>query len=144
MRKILGLMIIMMLLPCGIKAIEIQEEMMSPRAVRDEIAYQVDVVGKVLEHFNALFVDFSEGYLEPDGAMEKLSVWKNEYYKAMDFVVPQGVMLHDLMKQLFSRTENYFIYYNRSNRENPILNSKIANVKFEIMKEITRLSYVVR
>ena len=102
----------------------------------------MDVSSQVAENMDELFKKFNDGYISTDDALRKLSVWKNEYSK---FVAPVPEILQKLdglVKKLFSQIENYFIYYKRANRENPVINVQIFNIRNKIYKEVVRLQYI--
>jgi len=106
-----------------------------------EMNYQLDVSSRVTEYVDELFQDFSDGYIEAQIAFEKLSLWRNEYNKATEPVPEKALRLHELVNQLLSQLENYFIHYKHKDRENININSKIANLSFEIYKETIKLRY---
>jgi len=107
----------------------------------EEISYQLEISAKVTEYLDELFAAFSDGYLEAEIALAKLSLWRNEYNKATDPVPERAARLHELVNHLFSQLENYFIHYKNANRENININSKIANLSFEIYKETIKLQH---
>jgi len=107
------------------------------------ISYQLEISDRVTEYFSELFTDFSGGYIEAGEVLRKLSLAKNEYNLSLGLILPEGERLHELMKKLFSQIENYFIFYKRTDRENPEINLKIAELRFEIYKEVVRLQYLM-
>ena len=106
-----------------------------------EIAYQLEVAAQVTMYIDDLFQEFSDSYIQPDPALRRLSMWRNEYNKATEPAPERAQKLHSLVNRLFSQIENYFIHYKRSNRENVNINSKIANLSFEIYKESIKLQH---
>ncbi|MBU0571320.1 MAG: hypothetical protein KJ995_01995 [Candidatus Omnitrophica bacterium] len=110
--------------------------------VRDqEIAYQLEVAAEVTKYIDELFQKFSDGYIEAEIALQKLSLWRNEYNKATESPPESAKKLHELVNKLFSQIENYFIYYKNVDREDININSKIANISFEIYKETIKLQH---
>ena len=106
-----------------------------------ELDYQLEIASRVTEYVDELFQNFSDGYVEAEIALEKLSLWRNEYNKATEPVPEKADRLHELVNQLLSQLENYFIHYKHKDRENVNINSKIANLSFEIYKETIKLQY---
>ncbi len=106
-----------------------------------EVAYQLEVAAEVTEYIDELFQKFSDGYIKANTALEKLSLWRNEYNKATEPTPESTQKLHELVNKLFSQIENYFIHYKNTDRENVNINSKIANISFEIYKETIKLQY---
>ena len=105
--------------------------------------YQLDVTQELSDYLSELFQSFSDGYLESEGALEKLSVYSNDYSLAISPPLDEGKKLYDLMKTLLSHAENYFIFYKRVNRENPDINHKIFMTKQKIARELVRISYLL-
>ena len=106
-----------------------------------EIVYQLEIAAEVTEYVDELFQKFSDGYIEANIALQKLSLWRNEYNKATEPTPERTKKLHELINKLFSQIENYFIHYKFANRENMNINSKIANLSFEIYKETIKLQH---
>jgi hypothetical protein len=110
---------------------------------RTAIEYQIQVSDKLAEFLSDLFDKFSEGYVEPDEALKKLSVYRNEYDLSVNTPQKEGERLYKLMHQFLSYMENYFIYFKRTQRENPEINIEIYKLKVDIKKEVIRLNYLL-
>lgn len=110
---------------------------------KEILAYQIDVSRKLMEYIAEMFDTFGEGDMEASQALEKLSLWKNEYDKAVYPVLEEGVKLDELMEKFFSQIENYFIFYKRANRENTDINIKMVETRNELTREAARLSFML-
>ncbi len=104
-----------------------------------DIAHQLELYQQTTKYLDEIFQQFSEGYLFADPALKKVSVLKHEYEKQSQPVPPETQRLHELMKQLLSQVENYFIYHKKILRENPELNLKIAKTTYELSMEADKL-----
>ena len=104
-----------------------------------DILFQLVLYDEVNDYLDDLFQRFSEGYIEPDAALDKIMVLKHAYAKKAEPVPPEAERLYDLVKHLFSRIENYFIHYKRSYREHPLINLKLAQAKFKAAQEADML-----
>ncbi|MFH1664734.1 MAG: hypothetical protein ABIA77_01145, partial [Candidatus Omnitrophota bacterium] len=81
---------------------------------RGEVLYQIDIYMQLSEYLNDLFQEFSEGYIEADPALKKVTVAKYEYHKITGDVPEEVRTLNRLVKELLSQIENYFIYFKRT------------------------------
>ena len=115
-----------------------------PQSAEEEerIAYQLDLYTELAEYLDDVFREFSQGYLEPDPALKKIHVITHQYNIAVNPVPKEAEKLHELTKQLLSRVENYFIHYKSNFREDPELNRKILETKYELSREAERLHYM--
>ncbi len=109
------------------------------QAGKGDLLYQLDISAQVTEHLQEIFDEFNNSFMDYQPALERISILKNEYGKAIDPVPEEGGILHDLMVQLLSRVENFFLHYKKTGREDVELNIKIVKTKFEIAKEATKL-----
>lgn len=109
---------------------------------KNEIMYQLKIYKDVTEYLDEVFQQFSDGYLDPPTAQHKINLLHHEYNKLVDPVPAEAERLHFLVNQLLSRVENYFIYRERFFRESGELNLKIAQTKFELLKEADRLMFM--
>lgn len=108
----------------------------------ERVAYQLDLYAELSEYLDDVFREFSQGYLEPDPALKKIHVITHQYNLAVNPVPKEAEKLHELTKQLLSRVENYFIHYKNNFREDPELNRKILETKYELSREAERLHYM--
>lgn len=108
----------------------------------NDILYQLDVYVQVSEYLDDVFREFSDGYVEADAALKRVNLLKHEYNKLVDPVPEEAEKLNQLVNKLLSRVENYFIYYKRANREDPEINIKMAQAKFELAQEAEKLQYM--
>ncbi|MGB2601543.1 MAG: hypothetical protein WBD00_05010 [Candidatus Omnitrophota bacterium] len=108
----------------------------------ESIRYQLHVARDVNEYLDDLFQKFSEGYVDPDKALEKVGLLRHEYNKLVEPVPQEGEQLHMLLNRLLSRIEYYFIHYKSMDRENPLINFQIAKARFEFNQEEQRLRYI--
>lgn len=108
----------------------------------EAIRYQLHITKDVNEYLDDLFQKFSEGYVSPDEALEKVGLLRHEYNKLVEPVPQEGKQLHVLLNRLLSRIEYYFIHYKRTDRENPEINLQIAKARFEFTQEEQRLRYL--
>jgi len=108
-------------------------------ANKADILYQLDISAQVTDHLQKVFDEFNDSFMDYQPALERISVLKNEYSKAIDPVPEEGEKLHLLMVQLLSRVENFFLHYKKTGREDVELNIKIVKTKFEITREATKL-----
>ena len=108
----------------------------------DGIQYQLYIYGQLTQYLDDLFRKFSDGYMQPDEALKKVTLLGHEYNKLVEPVPKEAEKLHGLTNILLSRIENYFINWKRSNREDPEINVKIAETKFELLQESERLKYL--
>lgn len=106
-----------------------------------DIQHQLKIYGEVTEYLDEVFQEFSEGYMDADTALGKINLLKHEYDKITQPVPKEAEKLHQLVKNLLSQIENYFIYYKKANRENPGINLKVARAKFEASREAERLRF---
>ena len=120
-------------LTLGYEGVDMQE------AHKEEILDQLYVYDEVSEYLADLFQRFSEGYVEPYEALDKVNLLMHEYAKKTQPVPPEAKRLNDLMKHLLSRIENYFITYKRAYRELPEMNRKLIQARMEVMQEAQRL-----
>lgn len=109
------------------------------QADKADLQYQLDISAQVTEHLQKIFDKFNDSFMDYQPALERISILKNEYNKAIDPVPEEGEKLHQLMVQLLSRVENFFLHYKKTGREDVELNIKIVKTKFEITKEATKL-----
>jgi len=109
--------------------------------VSERVMYQLDLYYELNEYLDGVFREFSQGYLEPDPALKKIHVITHQYNKAVNPVPQETEKLHELTKQLLSRVENYFIQYKNNFREDPELNRKIMETRYQLSKEAERLQY---
>ncbi len=119
-----------------------QGGMMEPDT--DGMRYQLQVSKDVNEYLDDLFLKFSEGYIDPDTALEKVGLLRHEYNKMVEPVPYEGERLHALMNKMLSRIEYYFIHYKRADRENPLINYQIAQSRVECLREEQRLRLLYR
>lgn len=110
---------------------------------KEVLAYQIDVSRKLMEYIAEMFDEFGQGDMEANQALEKLSLWKNEYDKAVYPVLEEGVKLDELMGKFFSQIENYFIFYKRANRESTEINIKMVETRNELTREAAKLSFML-
>lgn len=109
---------------------------------KNEIMYQLKIYKDVTEYLDEVFRQFSDGYLDPPTAQHKINLLHHEYNKLVTPVPKAAQKLHDLVQQLLSRVENYFIYRERFFRESGELNYKIAKTKYELLQEADRLMFM--
>ena len=105
------------------------------------VLYQIDIYVQAADYMSDLFQKFSEGYIEADPALKKVMVLHHEYNKLAKPVPVEVKGLYRLMNKLLSNIEEYFIYFKKANRENPEINIKISEVRYEIYKELVKLRY---
>lgn len=110
---------------------------------KDALERQLEISDRVTEYLGDLFQKFSDGYIESQDALEKVSLLTNYYNNSIQPVPEEAIKLHELMKRFLSHAENYFIYFKQANRENPEINEKIAEFRYEIVKEVMRLNYLM-
>lgn len=108
---------------------------------RSEIERHLGIYDEVTKHMDEIFSDFSLGLIEADSALKKINLLKHEYSKLIHPVPPETEELHKLTLVLLSRVENYFISFKRWDREDPSLNIKIAETRYELHKELVRIQY---
>jgi len=108
---------------------------------KEEMAYLLDIADRATEYLDELFEEFGQGEIEANTALERLSILVNEYDKSVEPVPPEAEKLDELMMILFSRVENYFIYYKRADRENPEINLKLAEARVDLTREARRLQF---
>ena len=125
-----GTIIIIVLIPTLLCAQVINE---------DQVGYHVGVYKDISEYLNDLFQRFSDGYVQPEKALEKVNLLKHEYTKLSQSVPPEAERLFDLLKQLLYHVENYFIHFKRVNMENPEINMEIAKINYALSAEAERL-----
>lgn len=113
------------------------------QAEKDEILFQLKLYTEVTEHLDSIFRNFSDGYLSSDESLKKISLLRHEYNKLVDPHPDETSILKDLVNKLLSRIEYYFIYFKRVFRENPEINLKVAQTRFELAKEAERLRFLV-
>ncbi|MBD3379729.1 MAG: hypothetical protein GF408_04625 [Candidatus Omnitrophica bacterium] len=106
---------------------------------KEEVMYQLKIYKDVTEYLDEMFRQFSAGHILPHEGLRKTNLLKHEYNKLVRPVPEKAQKLNDLVNQLLSRVENYFIYYERFFRESPEINLKIARSKFELAREADRL-----
>lgn len=118
---------------------------MGPQPAMDsaprDIMYHIVIYDELTEYLDGLFEKFSEGYMDPDTALTRVLVMKNEYKKKVEPVPPETEKLHALTKQLFSYLENYFIHYKRAYREHPFINMQILDTRIQLEREISELRF---
>ena len=112
------------------------------QAKKEEILFQLQLYSEVTEHLDTIFQKFSEGYVSSDESLSRTSLLRHEYNKLADPYPEEVEKLHELINVLLSRVENYFIYFKRTQRENPELNLKIAITKIELAGEVERLRFL--
>lgn len=112
-------------------------------ADRNILLHQIDMTRVTAEKLSALFQVFSDGYIEAEEALTKLSLYGNDYTLAVSPVLPEGEHLHELMKRLISHAENYFIHFKSVDRESAFINYQIAKTKIEIAKELAKFEYLL-
>ena len=110
--------------------------------LKEKIADQIYLYREVMEHIKEISERFSDGYIEPNEALKKVTVLRHAYNTKSEPVPAEARELHELMNHMFSRLENYFIYFKSAYRENPYLNAKVAETKFYASQEAERLEYV--
>ena len=108
---------------------------------KEEVERHLSIYDEVTEQLDDIFSEFSLGNIEADPALKKTSLLSHEYTKLIRPVPPETKHLHELTLQLLSRIENYFISFKRWNREDPALNLKIAETRYELHKELIRIQY---
>jgi hypothetical protein len=140
MVKISFILLLLVLVP--LRTICAQGRVIEPDV--DGIRYQLQVSKDVNEYLDDLFLKFSEGYIDPDTALEKVGLLRHEYNKMVEPVPQESEMLHVLMNRMLSRIEYYFIHYKRLDRENPLINYQIAQARFEYLREEQRLRFLYR
>lgn len=109
----------------------------------ENIMYQLQTTSRVLEDVGGVFDRFSDGYIDANTCLSKIDLIIHEYEKALGSVSKEGKMLNDLMRSFFSQTENYFIWFKQTDKENPEVNARMVNTKREINREMIRLRYLV-
>lgn len=112
-------------------------------ADKEILIHQIETTRSVSRYLSDLFQEFSDGYLEANHALEKLSLCSNDYNLAVSPVLPEGERLHSLMKKLLSHVENYFIHFKAVDRESGLINMKIARTRIEIARELSRFEYLL-
>jgi predicted nuclease with TOPRIM domain len=110
--------------------------------LKERVADQIYLYKEVMEHIREISEKFSDGYMEPDEALKKVTVLRHAYNTQSEPVPAEASELKKLMNQMFSRLENYLIHFKRVYRENPYLNAKVAETKFYASQEAERLEYV--
>ena len=109
--------------------------------VAERVKYQLELYYELNDYLDSVFSEFGQGYIEPDPALKKINVITHQYNIAVRPVPKETEKLHELTKKLLSRIENYFIHYKNNFRENPELNRKILEAKYELSREAERLQY---
>jgi hypothetical protein len=107
--------------------------------LREKIADQIFLYKEVMQHISDISESFSFGYNTPDEALKRLIVLRHAYNSKSEPLRPEIVKFNELINQMFSRLENYFIHFKSIYREDPYLNSKIAETKFYAAQEAERL-----
>ncbi|MEA3489967.1 MAG: hypothetical protein U9R44_06495 [Candidatus Omnitrophota bacterium] len=105
----------------------------------NQIYYQLDLYRELIEYLDEVFQDFSYGYLEPGPALKKINVITHQYNRTAGSVPEEAERMHELTKQLLSRVEYYFIFYKSNYRENPEINRKILETRYELAREAEKL-----
>jgi hypothetical protein len=109
--------------------------------VKEKVADQIFLYKEVMQHISDISESFSFGYNTPDEALKRILVLRHAYNSKSEPLRPEISRFNDLMNQMFSRIENYFIHFKTVYREDPYLNSKIAESKFYAAQEAERLEY---
>ena len=109
--------------------------------VREKVADQIYLYKEVMQHLSEISESFSFGYNSPDEALKRVIVLRHAYNSKSEPLRPEIMLFHELMNKMFSRLENYFIHFKSIYREDPYLNSKIAETKFYAAQEAERLEY---
>lgn len=112
-----------------------------PADTTSEITRHINIYEETTTRLDEIFSDFSLGHLTADQALEKTILLKHEYSKLVRPLPPGLEDFHDLTMQLLSRIENYFITFKQWNREDPSLNIKIAETRYDLHKELVRIQY---
>ncbi|HPN73199.1 MAG TPA: hypothetical protein PKZ41_04300 [Candidatus Omnitrophota bacterium] len=110
-------------------------------AVREKVADQIYLYREVMQHISDISESFSYGYNTPDEALKRVLVLRHAYNTKSEPLCPEIKRFNDLMNQMFSRLENYFIHFKQIYREDPYLNAKLAETKFYTAEEAERLEY---
>ena len=110
--------------------------------VREKVADQIFLYREVMQHIAEISESFSFGYNTPDEALKRVLVLRHAYNSKSEPLRPETMRFNDLMNKMFSRLENYFIRFKKVYREDPYLNSKIAETKFYAAQEAERLEYM--
>ncbi|MFC1548473.1 hypothetical protein ACFL5E_00780 [Candidatus Omnitrophota bacterium] len=144
MRKFFILIVLLILLisPPAFTLVGAQPNIIEPDV--EGIQYLLYISDDATEYLDDLFQKFSDGYVDPDKALEKVSLLRHEYNKLVNPVPKEGEKLHELMNRLLSRVEYYFIHYKRMDRENPLINFQIAQARYEYLQEEHRLRYLYK
>ena len=121
--------------------VQLGERVDEMELLREEIANQIFLYKEVMEHLKDISEKFSDGYLLPDEALKKVTVLRHAYNSEAKPVPNEAKKLVELVNQMFSRLENYYIYFKKSFRERSDLNAKIAESKFRASQEAERLEY---
>ena len=121
--------------------VQLGEQVDEMDLLREEVANQVYLYKEVMEHLKGISEKFSDGYLLPDEALKKVTVLRHAYNTEAKPVPAEAKKLFDLVNQMFSRLENYYIYFKKSFRERADLNAKVAQSKFKASQEAERLEY---
>lgn len=110
--------------------------------LREKVADQIYLYREVMQHVSDISESFSFGYNSPDEALKRILVLRHAYNSKSEPLRPEIMHFNELMNQMFSRLENYFIHFKNIYREDPYLNSKIAETKFYAAQEAERLEYM--
>lgn len=114
-----------------------QEDMADPREMR----LQINLYEEVTERLDEIFSSFSTGYLSAHEARDKVALLRYEYDRQAKPVPKEAKKLYELMRQLLSSVDYYFIHYKRSNREHPGINVKLARDRYELTSFQTRIPF---
>ena len=109
--------------------------------IRSEVEFQLLIYKEVMQYLGEMSETFSDGYLEPDAAVKKVMLLRHTYNQKTEGAPKEVMQLKELMNKMFSRLENYFIHFKLTYRENPYVNSKVAETKFMVTREAERLQY---
>ncbi|MBD3296585.1 MAG: hypothetical protein GF392_04390 [Candidatus Omnitrophica bacterium] len=109
--------------------------------MNSEVLRHLNIYEETTTRLDEIFSDFSLGHLTADSALEKTILLKHEYSKLARPLPPGLENFHDLTMRLLSRIENYFITFKQWDREDPSLNLKIAETRYELHKELVRIQY---
>lgn len=109
--------------------------------VREKVADQLYLYREVMQHISDISESFSFGYNTPDEALKRVLVLRHAYNSKSEPLRPEVMRFNDLMNQMFSRIENYFINFKQIYKEDPYLNAKLAETKFYTAQEAERLEY---
>jgi hypothetical protein len=128
----------MTFLSAGLEAQDLYEEEV-PLTESEIVAEQLKETTRVLDEVSEVFQRFSDGYMEANEALKRVDLLSHSYEKALKTVLPEGEALHGMMKAMFSQVEQYLVHFKNTDREDPVINIKIINIKREINQEMFRL-----